>query len=87
MLVVCPNCKKEFIIGEEVIGNCPSCGIKLIFRKEGEVVEKVNISEIEKRVDELTEEGEITDIDRTILDLINAEEILIEEIERKIDDL
>jgi len=53
MLTVCPNCKKEFIVHDEVTGHCPECGIELIFKGEGEIIERVNIAAIEQRVDEI----------------------------------
>ncbi|RLF48067.1 MAG: hypothetical protein DRN29_00785 [Thermoplasmata archaeon] len=87
MLVVCPNCKEEFIVGDEVTGECPSCKIKLIFRGEGEIIEKVNIKEIEKKVDEITE-GEIkaSFLDKILIDNLPIKKDL-SELEEKIDEL
>ena len=41
MLVICPNCKTEFIIHDELTGECPVCGLKLLFKGENEIIERV----------------------------------------------
>jgi len=89
MLVICPNCKKEFIIGDEVYGECPNCHIKLMFRGENELIEKVDIKEIEKKVDEITSETiEITPVDKILIDEIGKEaEKDISYVERKVDEI
>ncbi len=89
MLVICPNCKKEFIIGNEIYGECPNCHIKLMFRGENEVIEKVDIKEIEKKVDEITSESiKISHIDRILIDEISKEgEKEISQVERKVDEI
>lgn len=85
MLVICPNCKKEFFVGNELIGYCPFCNIKLVFRNEGEVVEKVDIKEIEEKVDKIIEKKG----NKSILNLFEFKDLLkkekIKEIERKVD--
>ncbi|MBC7128346.1 MAG: hypothetical protein H5T45_01265 [Thermoplasmatales archaeon] len=55
-IAVCPNCRGEFIVRDEITGKCPYCGIKLLFRGKDEIIEKIDIEEIEKRVDEITKE-------------------------------
>jgi len=87
MLVICPNCKKEFIVGEEVTGKCPKCHIKLIFRGENEIIEKVNIEEIEKKVDEIISENiEIPLPDKVLIESLESQKD-ISHIEEKIDKL
>ena len=68
-------------------GECPSCKIKLIFRGEGEIIERVNIKEIERRVDEITE-GEIKTsfLDEILIDNLPVKKDL-SELEEKIDEL
>ena len=89
MLVICPNCKKEFIIGDELFGECPNCHIKLMFRGENELIEKVDIKEIEKKVDEITSEViEINPVDKLLIDEIGREaEKKISYVERKVDEI
>ncbi len=54
MLVKCPNCEHEFIIGEEqIVGECPKCKIKLAFPKGNEKIEKVDIRKIEEEIDKI----------------------------------
>jgi len=85
MLSKCPNCKTEFIVHDELIGKCPSCGIKLLFRGENETIERVDIKEIERKVDEITEEGEeITNLDLSVVEILNVEEEINEEIDKVI---
>ncbi len=55
-IVICPNCKGEFLAGDEIAGKCPYCGIKLLFKGKDEFVEKIDIEEIERRVEEITKE-------------------------------
>jgi len=86
MLVICPNCKKEFIVGEEIVGECPNCHIKLIFRGENEIVEKVDIRKIEEKVDEITSENvEISLPDKILIESLELKDI--SHIEEKIDKL
>ncbi|HHF55321.1 MAG TPA: hypothetical protein ENL42_00190 [Thermoplasmatales archaeon] len=89
MLVICPNCKKEFIIGDELFGECPNCHIKLMFRGENELIEKVDIKEIEKKVDEITSEViEINPVDKLLIDEIGREaEKKISYVEKKVDEI
>ena len=82
----CPNCQKEFLIGEETIGKCPYCEIKLIFRGENEIVEKVDICDIEKKVDEIISVEEIEDLDKLVINTIGLEKD-ISKIEEEIDRL
>ena len=71
----CPNCQKEFLIGKETIGKCPYCEIKLIFRGENEIVEKVDICDIEKKVDEIRYVGDEIEIEKE--DLPKEKEIWV----------
>jgi len=87
MLVICPNCKTEFIIHDEVVGECPVCELKLLFKGENEVIEKVNIKEIERRVDEITSENrELSNTDRFVMEMLDIrKEEMEEEIDKIID--
>lgn len=86
-LVICPNCKKEFIVKDEVIGKCPNCNLSLIFKGKDEVIEKINIKEIERKIDEITEEeAEISLTDKILIDSIGLEEIILK-IEKEVDKL
>ncbi|HEC88800.1 MAG TPA: hypothetical protein ENI52_05740 [Thermoplasmata archaeon] len=85
MLVRCPNCKKEFIVGEKIFGECPNCKIKLFFKEGNEVVELVDIKEIEKKVDEISENKKIMSTDKIIIDILEIEDF--SEIEKKVDEL
>ncbi|RLF50465.1 MAG: hypothetical protein DRN11_04590 [Thermoplasmata archaeon] len=86
MLTRCPNCKKEFIIGDELIGECPHCKIKLMFKGKDEIIEKVNIMEIERKVDEITSQEKLSEIDKTIINDLKIEEDM-DKIEEEIDKL
>lgn len=85
-LVVCPNCKKEFFVGDKLYGECPNCKIKLIFRGKNEIVERIDIKEIEKKVDEIISMEKITDIDKILIESLNVGRS-IEEIEKKVDEI
>jgi len=84
-MAVCPNCKGEFIVGEEITGNCPYCKIKLLFIGKNEKVEKIDIEEIERRVDEITGEASKKD-EREILKIL-IDEKYFSKIEEEIDKL
>ncbi len=86
MLVKCPNCKTEFFVGEKVIGECPNCKLKLLFKGENEIIEKVDIKEIERKVDEIIGEEGLSEIDLAIVDELKAEKDF-EKIEEEIDKL
>lgn len=86
MLVKCPNCKTEFFVGEKVIGECPNCKLKLLFKGENEIIEKVDIREIERKVDEIIGEGKLSEIDLAVIEELKAEEDF-EKIEEEIDKL
>ncbi len=80
MLSKCPNCKTEFIVHDEVIGACPSCGLKLLFREGDEIIEKVDIKEIEKKVDEITQETtEVSVIDLSLVEMLDVEKERVDE--------
>ncbi len=84
MLVICPNCKTEFIIHDELTGECPVCGLKLLFKGENEIIERVNIKEIEKRVDEIVGENvELSKTDRFVMEMLDVGEK--EEMEEEVD--
>ena len=77
--VKCPNCGYEFLIGDDIIGNCPKCKIRLIFKKGDEKIEEVDIKKIEEEIDKIPSfKGEIIEIEE-------IEEN--EEIEKKVDEL
>lgn len=77
-IVVCPNCGHEFLVGNEIIGVCPNCKIKLIFKEGNEIVEKVDIKKIESIVDKIRSIGK--------QEIIEIKEIKSEnEIEKKVD--
>ncbi|MEM2715881.1 MAG: hypothetical protein QW762_04150 [Candidatus Thermoplasmatota archaeon] len=84
-LVVCPNCKGEFIVKDEITGKCPYCGIKLLFRGKDEFIEKVSIEEIERRLDETTKE-ESKKQEKDIIKILIDEEYF-SKIEEEIDKL
>ena len=77
--VKCPNCGYEFLIGDDIIGNCPKCKIRLIFKKGDEKIEEVDIKKIEEEIDKIPSfKGEIIEIEE-------IEEN--KEIEKKVDEL
>ena len=87
MLTVCPNCKKAFKIGDEIVGHCPTCEIKLIFKGKNEIIERVNIERIEKEVDDiLGERKKLTLPEKIVINGLNIEEDILS-VEKKIDDL
>lgn len=88
MLAVCPNCKKEFIIHDEITGHCPGCGIALLFKGKGEIIERVNIAAIEQKVDEILGDTgkEISCEDDLLLEHLSLERD-VRHIEREIDRL
>lgn len=85
-LVVCPNCKEEFFVGDRTYGECPNCKIKLIFRGKNEIVERIDIKEIEEKIDEIISMEKITDIDKILIESLDIEKN-IEEIEKKVDEI
>jgi len=85
MLVRCPNCKKEFIVEEEVLGECPNCKLKLFFKEKNEVVELIDIKKIEEEVDKIFENEKILESDKIIIDSLDIKDF--SDIEKKIDEL
>ena len=79
-LVICPNCGHEFIVGNEVVGTCPNCKIKLIFKEGNEIVEKVDIKKIEGYVDGIKSFGKYEIIDIKEIKSKNG-------IEKKVDEI
>lgn len=87
MLAKCPNCRTDFAVDDEVFGNCPKCSIALLFRAKGQIIEKVSIEDIDKKVDNITcDKIELTCLDHTLIEHLPIE-IETRDIEKMIDEL
>lgn len=84
-IAICPNCKGEFIVKDEITGRCPYCGIRLLFKGKNEIIEKIDIEEIERRVDEITK-GESKKHEKDLIKILVDEEYF-SKIEKEIDKL
>ena len=74
MLARCPNCKAEFAVDDEVFGNCPNCLLALLFRKKGQIIEKVSIEDIDAKVDGIVGDRiELTCLDSTLINYLPIE--------------
>ncbi|MBC7080842.1 MAG: hypothetical protein H5T44_01095 [Thermoplasmatales archaeon] len=83
-IAICPNCKGEFIVEDEITGKCPYCGIELLFKGKDEFIGKIDIEEIERRVDEITK-LEWKKEEKDIIKLVDEE--YFSKIEEEIDEL